>query len=177
MSNPRAGRQRSRPGACTRNGVFGHAFAGGCGCGCGPVRGGLYREQQSSGRGDGVIAAVASPAGGPDATFRIAGMVNPTITVPAGATVSMQVINADPGTAHGMVITASSGQASWMPMMTAWPAFTGSAVRFLGSPTSSGMHTGTLTFTAAPGAYHYLCPVPGHAQKGMAGLLTVSSTG
>jgi len=36
------------------------------------------------------------------------------------------------------------------------------------------MHAGTLTFTAAtPGSYRYLCPVPGHAQKGMAGAFTV----
>jgi plastocyanin len=61
-----------------------------------------------------------------------------------------------------------------MPMMTARPAFTGSALWFLGNPTSAGMHAGTLTFTATtPGTYHYLCPVPGHAQKGMAGTLAV----
>jgi nitrite reductase (NO-forming) len=37
------------------------------------------------------------------------------------------------------------------------------------------MHAGTLTFTAAsPGTYRYLCPVPGHAQKGMTGTFTVS---
>jgi hypothetical protein len=68
------------------------------------------------------LVAVASPAGGPDETFRIAGLVNPAITVPAGAKVSIQVINADPDT--------------------------GSALWFLGSPTAAGMHTATLTFTA-----------------------------
>jgi len=121
------------------------------------------------------LAAVASPAGGPDETFRIAGMVNPAVVVPAGAMVSIQVINADPDTAHGLVVTASSGQTSWMPMMTSRPAFTGSALWFLGNPTTAGMHAGTLTFTAAtPGTYHYLCPVPGHAQKGMTGTFTVS---
>jgi len=115
------------------------------------------------------LAAVASPAGGPDETFRIAGMVNPKITVPAGAQVSIQVINADPDTAHG--------PSSWMPMMTSRPAFTGSALWFLGNPTTAGMHTGTVTFTAATaGTYHYLCPVPGHAQKGMAGPFTVRNT-
>jgi rusticyanin len=122
------------------------------------------------------LAAVASPAAGPDETYRIAGLVNPTITVPAGARVSIQVINADPGTAHGLVITATSGQSPPMPMMTDRPAFTGSALWFLGNPTTTGMHTGTLTFTATtPGTYHYLCPVPGHAQKGMTGTFTVTS--
>jgi hypothetical protein len=31
------------------------------------------------------LVAVADPAGGPDETFRIAGLVNPAITVPVGA--------------------------------------------------------------------------------------------
>ena len=53
------------------------------------------------------LVAVAGPAGGPDETFRIAGLVNPAIAVPVGAKVSIQVINADPDTAHGLVITAS----------------------------------------------------------------------
>ena len=123
------------------------------------------------------LVALASPAGGPDETFRIAGMVNPTVTVPAGARVSIQVINSDPDTAHGLVITASSGRSSWMPMMTSPPAFTGSALWFLGDPTAAGMHAGTLTFTATtPGTYRYLCPVPGHAQKGMTGTFTVSTS-
>jgi len=107
------------------------------------------------------LVAVASPAGGPDETFRIAGLVNPAITVPAGAKVSIQVINADPDTAHGLVITASQNISSPMPMMTGQPAFTGSALWFLGNPTAAGMHTAILTFTAStPGTYHYLCPVP-----------------
>jgi rusticyanin len=123
------------------------------------------------------LVAVASPAGGPDETFRIAGLVNPAIAVPAGAQVSIQVIKADPDTAHGLVITASSDVSSWMPMMTDRPAFAGSAVWFLGNRTTAGMHAATLTFTATtPGTYHYLCPVPGHAQKGMTGTFTVSSS-
>ncbi len=124
------------------------------------------------------LVAVASPAGGPDETFRIAGLVNPAIIVPAGAQVSIQLINADPDTAHGLVITGSQDIFAPMPMMTSRPAFAGSAVWFLGDPTPAGMHTATLTFTATtPGTYHYLCPVPGHAQEGMTGAFTVSSPG
>jgi len=64
-----------------------------------------------------------------------------------------------------------------MPMMTERPAFTGAALWFLGNPTSAGMHEGTLTFTATtPGTYQYLCPVPGHAQQGMTGTFTVSTS-
>ena len=119
------------------------------------------------------LTVLASPHGGRDETFRVAGMTNPGIIVRAGARVSIQVINADPDTAHGLVITA--GQVtSLMPMMTAQPAFPGSALWFLGNPSAAGMHAGTLTFAAAtPGTYRYLCPVPGHAQKGMAGSFTV----
>jgi rusticyanin len=124
------------------------------------------------------LTAAASPAGGPDETFRIAGMVNPKVIVPVGARVRIEVVNADPDTAHGLAVTASGAESSWMPMMTSRPPFPGSALWFLGNPTSAGMHTGTLTFTAStPGTYHYLCPVPGHAQKGMTGLFEVTSTG
>jgi rusticyanin len=124
------------------------------------------------------MVAVASPSGGPDETFRIAGMVNPAIVVRAGSSVSIEVINADPDTAHGLAVTASQGKSAWMPMMTAGPAFRGSALWFLGNPTSAGMHEGTLSFTAsAPGTYHYLCPVPGHAQEGMTGTFIVRATG
>jgi rusticyanin len=123
------------------------------------------------------LVAVASPAGGPEETFLIAGLVIPAITVPAGAKVSIQVINADPDTAHGLVITASQNISSPLPMMTSQPAFTGSALWFLGNPTNAGMHTATLNFTGTtPGTYHYLCPVPGHAQEGMTGTFTVSNS-
>lgn len=123
------------------------------------------------------VAVLASPAGGPDETFRIAGLVNPTLVVPVGARVSIEIINADPDTAHGLVITASRDSRSWMPMMTARPAFTGSGLWFLGNPTRAGMHVGTITFTAtAPGTYRYLRAVPGHARKGMIGTFIVSTS-
>jgi rusticyanin len=122
------------------------------------------------------LAVLASPAGGPDETFRIDGMVDPAIVVNAGAHVSIDLINADPGAAQGLVITAAGAGSSSMPMMSARPAFAGAAVWFLGNPTSAGMHAATLSFTAtAPGTYQYLCPVPGHALEGMTGTFTVSA--
>jgi rusticyanin len=119
------------------------------------------------------LAVLASPSM-PAESFRIAGMTSPAISVPAGAHVTIELINADADMAHGLVITPERAARPDMPMMTAAPAFTGAALWFLGKPTAAGMHAGTITFTATtPGSYQYLCPVPGHAQEGMAGAFTV----
>ena len=122
---------------------------------------------------DVTLTVLASPSM-PAESFRIAGMTNPAIIVPAGAHVSIELINADTDMAHGLVITTAGLARSPMPMMTAAPAFPGSALWFLGNPTAAGMHVGTLAFIAAtPGTYQYLCPIPGHAQDGMTGTFTV----
>jgi rusticyanin len=119
------------------------------------------------------ITVLASPSM-PAESFRIAGMTDPSVSVPAGAHVTIEVINADSDMAHGLVIMPVGAARSYMPMMTAGPRFSGSALWFLGKPTTAGMHEGALTFTATTsGSYQYLCPVPGHAQKGMAGAFTV----
>jgi rusticyanin len=120
------------------------------------------------------LTVVSSPPGNPDETFRAAGLVNPTIVVPRTAQVTMTLVNADPDTAHGLVVTSTGSASSYMPMMTEPVAFSGAAVWFLGNPTSAGMHEGSMTFTAStPGTYEYLCPVPGHARKGMVGSFVV----
>jgi rusticyanin len=120
------------------------------------------------------LTVLASPASGPDQTYRIAGLVNPTMSVPTGATVTLTLINADPDMAHGIVVTAAAPPYGWMPMMTATAAFPGAGLWFLGNPTSAGVHEATMQFTATrPGTYHYLCAVPGHARHGMVGTLTV----
>jgi plastocyanin len=73
-----------------------------------------------------------------------------------------------------LVVTSTGSATSFMPMMTEREAFSGAAVWFLGNPTSAGLHEGTMTFTASTsGTYQYLCPVPGHAQKGMVGSFVV----
>jgi rusticyanin len=122
------------------------------------------------------FTVLASPSM-PQEDFEIAGMVDPTVVVPQGAQVTIQFVNADTDMAHGFVVTANTGAASSpMPMMAAAPAFSGAALWFLGDATSAGMHTGTLSFTAATaGTYQYICPVPGHAEKGMAGGFVVQA--
>lgn len=122
-------------------------------------------------------AVVASPSGADD-KFETAGLTNPTITVRPGARVSVQFVNADTTSAHGYVVTEPGASASWMPMATSSVSFAGAASWFVGNATSAGDHAAAITFTASPsGSYQYLCPVPGHAQKGMAGTFTVSGRG
>ena len=119
------------------------------------------------------FAVLASPSM-PAENFKLAGLTDPTIVVPKGAQVHVELVNADDDMAHGFVVSAQGAGNSWMPMMSAPPAFAGSALWFLGEKTSAGMHVGTLTFTAStPGTYTYLCPVPGHAQEGMEGSFVV----
>jgi rusticyanin len=123
------------------------------------------------------FTALANPAGGPDDTFRIAGLVNPTISVQEGSHISIEVVNADTDAANGLVVVAEGSAPESMPMLTAAPSFSGSALWFLGDPTSAGMHAGTLAFTAGrTGSYQYLCPVPGHAKDGMVGAFVVTAS-
>ncbi len=121
------------------------------------------------------LAVLASPPDGPDMTFRIAGLVDPTIVVPVGATVTVQFVNADSDTSHAWLLTPAQPPFPFMAMMSTPPAFAGAFAPPLGDPTSAGLPSETLTFTAATaGAYTYLCPVPGHAQQGMYGTLQVT---
>jgi hypothetical protein len=120
-----------------------------------------------------VMVAVPSASGG---EYRVAGLVDPTLVVPVGARVSIELINTDTEAAHGLVVTATGAATSSMPMANDAPAFPGAAVWFLGDPTAAGMHAGTITFTpSAPGTYQYLSPLPGQARNGMAGTLIVAA--
>ena len=121
------------------------------------------------------LAVVASPSSA-DEQFQVAGLKDPTLIVPAGAAVIIELINADGDSAHGLVVSGSLAAPSAMPMLTMSPAFAGAALWFLGASTAAGMHEATLTFTAnRSGTYQYFCPVPLHAQHGMVGRLVVGS--
>lgn len=123
------------------------------------------------------LVALASPHGKPNMTWEIDGLVNPTITVPAGARITVHLVNTDWGYMHGFELTTTPPPYPYMSMM-------GIANDFLVMPlperttkdlATARFYARTASFTLAGGTYYYLCPVPGHAQQGMYGRLIVQS--
>jgi len=117
------------------------------------------------------FTVVAVPPGGPDMTFRIGGLANPTLVIPHDTSVQVQFINADPDEAHGWQITSAEPPFEFDPGPV---AIAGASARPLGDPVPPGDGAETITFQAGkPGTYHYVCPMPGHAQMGMNGALDI----
>lgn len=117
-----------------------------------------------------VVEAV--PPNNPDMTFRIAGLIDPTVVVPLGAMVTVEFINADNDEAHGWVIT--SAQPPFTFRAATPPALPGASAAVIGDPTPAGQGARTIAFTASTaGTFQYICPMPGHAQMGMHGTFIV----
>lgn len=75
---------------------------------------------------------------------------------------------------HGFDLTRSAPPFGWMAMMQAPPALPGSFIMPIPPETTNGQYMASTAFTASqPGTYYYLCPVPGHAQRGMFGKLVI----
>lgn len=104
-------------------------------------------------------------------SFVIDNLTNPTLVIPYGATVTMTVVNVDTDAYHALMLTTAGPPYpyNFMPMMMSPYASTND----LPPSSSSGFAEQQVSFTANGDAY-YLCPVPGHAQSGMYGLIEVS---
>ncbi|MDA8344440.1 MAG: plastocyanin/azurin family copper-binding protein [Thermaerobacter sp.] len=115
-----------------------------------------------------------SPTGQKDETYRIAGLVNPTIVVPTGADVHVAFVNADTDMPHNFVLTPAGPPFTYVPMMQAPIAFPGASTPFLSPGSKHSLLGIDISFVArAPGNYTYLCTVPGHAERGMYGSFVV----
>jgi rusticyanin len=118
------------------------------------------------------FTVVAVPPGGPDMTFRVAGLTNPAIVVPQDAQVTVQFINGDNDEAHAWMIVDEQPTFSFYQPKA--PAIPGAFSGLIGDPTANGQGASTFTFQAGPaGTYQYICPMPGHAQMGMHGTFIV----
>lgn len=133
-----------------------------------------------------VIPVVAVEPGKPDTTFEVHSEVDPTLIVWAGAQLRFMLGNADAGMPHGLDVTAHAPpypqtlDLSLMkrtprdvPMHGARTLEQAVAVTGLVKPaTGRGMQIAVRStgwFSLGPGIYYYVCPVPGHARRGMYG--------
>jgi rusticyanin len=126
------------------------------------------------------IAMAAVQPNFPDTTFEVAGLVDPTLIVPAGSLVTLNFINMDYGywMNHGVVITPIPPPYPVLSMMGMPDTVAGIPVlppRQLKDTDSSRYMEGTTTFRApTPGVYYYLCEFYNHAYKGMFGRFIVT---
>jgi hypothetical protein len=84
---------------------------------------------------DVVIDLVAVQPGHKDQTFEVHGLVDPTLVVPLGATVHLNLVNMDYGDnmEHAVIITPAPPPYPFMPMMATGPGLPGSCRSFPGA--------------------------------------------
>ncbi len=114
------------------------------------------------------------------------GLVNPQVSVPSGEPVRFEFINMD-NESHDFALTTEPPPYPYMPMMSGggmmgmgdgsgcWLSVGSMMVNGMMAASAHPVYettAATLSF-AGPGTFWYLCMMPGHAQSGMYGQLTV----
>lgn len=107
--------------------------------------------------------------------FVIDGLVNPTLVIPAGASVQFTVVNLDDDMYHNLVVSAYKPPYPYMAMGAMmsggyWMPFLPPADYTQGV---AHEYSYTLSFNQ-PGTLWYLCTYPSHAESGMYGEITVT---
>lgn len=111
-----------------------------------------------------VRLVVASGPSSDMLSYRIAGIKNPMLVLPKGATLSLLFINTDDDMTHNLRIGSQhTSSASSVGTMD------------LAHKTGTTFHAANLTLRvpANSGTYYYYCTVPGHAPGGMWGAVRV----
>ncbi len=116
--------------------------------------------------GDSVDLAVYMSPPDHDMTFVLENLVNPTLHVPAGARVTVTIVNMDPDMDHNWALSRTGPPYSSMPMMGSGSMM---SMTMLGPMSGAGYPSESISFTAVSGAYWYLCEYAGHAAAGMYG--------
>jgi rusticyanin len=128
-----------------------------------------------------IIDMTAVQPGHDDGTFEVHNITNPTLVVPQGAVVHLNLVNMDYGKdmEHGVIITPAGPPYAYMSMMQTGPGFAGVMPllpwRNADDVAQADYAAQGTTFVArTPGTYWYVCPTPGHAKKGMYGKFVIS---
>ena len=114
------------------------------------------------------LVALGAPGNRPGMYWQLDGVDNAVVSVPAGATITVQFADGDPGRPHGLELTTAAPPYPRMAMMDGRIAASGGFIMPVPAPAGALWYAASTTFRApAPGTYYIICPVPGHAQKGM----------
>ncbi len=114
------------------------------------------------------LVALGAPGSRPGMYWQIDGIVGPTVSVPARATITVDFANGDPGHPHGFELTTAAPPYPRMAMMVGQVAANGAFVMPVPAPQGNLWYATSTSFAApSPGTYYIICPVPGHAQQGM----------
>jgi hypothetical protein len=115
------------------------------------------------------ILALAGPE---DAmlSYKIAGLTNPTLRVPAGSRIQLTVVNIDDDMYHDLVIWHPRGSFSVRPEIPPQALRTHSLKPRHGQTSQAEV---LVLQAIQPGSYEYFCSTRGHAKGGMHGLLDV----
>ncbi len=114
------------------------------------------------------LVALGAPGSRPGMYWQIDGIDRPTVSVPAGSRVTVDFANGDPGHPHGFELTTAAPPYPSMAMMIGSVASNGAFIMPVPAPQGQLWYAATATFTAPrSGTYYIICPVPGHAQRGM----------
>ena len=135
------------------------------------------------------LTGTQPPSYSTDDVFVIYGLINPTLVIPAGATVHFTIVNLDDDMYHNLVVSSLSPPYPYMAMqgMMSYPRnFQGTTTYYPAmnmmlpflppANYSQGIaheYSYSTTFTQA-GSLWYLCTYPGHAQSGMYGHIVVN---
>ncbi len=118
--------------------------------------------------------AMDGTSAGPAEKFVVAGLVNPTLNVPKGSRITLELINEDTDMPHGIEVSAIGPPYATMSMMQGG-VYSGSFIAPMNEASSGEFPMASTTFTAdKSGTFYYLCQYPGHAAEGMYGKLVVS---
>ena len=110
---------------------------------------------------------------GPAEKFVVAGLINPTLQVPKGSQVTLELINEDTDMPHGVEVSATGPPYAAMTMMQG--VYPDAYIAPIPEATSGRFPMSQTTFTAdETGTFYYLCQYPGHASEGMYGKLVVA---
>ena len=121
-----------------------------------------YRERRVT------LVALGAPGSRPGMYWQLDDVDGATVSVPYGATVTVDFADGDPGHPHGFELTTAVPPYRRMAMLSGRVAAPGAFVMPVPPPDGNLWHAASVTFRAPPsGTYYIVCPVPGHAQQGM----------